>query len=195
MFIEFTYGECFNQDVKQKTTKILSMKVNDMNKKVMVLFASAVLTASLAATGCSYIKGANVGNFLPTANQSVAEAQETTGESTATGIESMAAAYGDVQQGKLAVDTLRLGVSYPGSQNPEAPIVKMLKDASSKKSSKKTTKSTKSTKKASNKASTKNTSKTGKATKKTSDSKKTTTKKSTTKKATTKKSTLKKEDK
>ena len=45
----------------------------------MILFASAVLTASLAATGCSYTKGAGKVNTLPTVNHAIATTQETTG--------------------------------------------------------------------------------------------------------------------
>ncbi len=57
LFIVSGYSEWLNQDVKQKT-KFQQRKATNMNKKVMILFASAVLTASIAGAGCASKKTA-----------------------------------------------------------------------------------------------------------------------------------------
>ena len=108
-----------------------------MNKKVMILFASAVLTASLAATGCG-----TKANILPGIKQPVAETQETTEEADEAYNEYMTGDY-DLDyyapEGKQANNVFK---ALAQNNNKKTTATRNTK----KTTSKKTTKSTKNTK-------------------------------------------------
>ena len=143
MFIEFICCECLNQGVC-KTTQNLSRKVNDMNKKVMILFASAVLTASIAATGCAHGKGSNKA-ALPTVSHAIETVQQTTGETTKMYEKVAAEATGEFANKKQAPEVAKLLVAMPDTKTSENPVKKLVKKSPSKKTTKYTKKYVKKT--------------------------------------------------
>lgn len=143
MFIEFICCECLNQGVC-KTTQNLSRKVNDMNKKVMILFASAVLTASIAATGCAHGKGSNKA-ALPTVSHAIETVQQTTGETTKMYEKVATEATGEFANKKQAPEVAKLLVAMPDTKTSENPVKKLVKKSPSKKTTKYTKKYVKKT--------------------------------------------------
>ena len=122
-----------------------------MNKKVMILFASAVLTASLAATGCAHGKGLGQA-ALPTVNHPIETTQQTTVETSVAYEKVLAEETEELALKKLAPEVVKLAVAQPDNKTPNKPAVKNAKKTPSKKTVKHTKKTTKnSNKKASKK--------------------------------------------
>lgn len=112
------------------------MKVNKMNKKVMVLFTSAVLTASLAGTGCAYTRDARLANVSPLADQAVT--QEATGDMTVINAAVNPESLVEFHQEKLAEEVMKAQLGYSGPRNIELELKLFGKAPANKSASKKT---------------------------------------------------------
>ena len=133
-----------------------------MNKKVMILFTSAVLTASIAGAGC-----ASQTKLLASMNPVLASNQKTTGDVAYVYTDDAAEDLNYSYTGKEATEVFKALYLKDRSKEQKAPVKELVK----KNPSKKATKSSKTTKKATKKTTGKTAAKSAKTTKSTKSAK------------------------
>ena len=127
-----------------------------MNKKVMILFTSAVLTASIAGAGC-----ASQTKLLASMNPVLASNQKTTGDVAYVYTDDAAEDLNYSYTGKEATEVFKALYLKDRSNEQKAPVMELVK----KNPSKKATKPSKTTKKATKKTTGKTAAKSAKTTK------------------------------